>query len=86
MDEDVNLHPTIKARLDHIDEELRRTRKDLRTLLDAEAERRGRESVLAENLSFKHDDRWQVWVRTFVPVSVITGVSTYLWNVFFNGN
>lgn len=84
MDEHVNDFPTIKARLDHIDEELRRTRVDLRTLLDAEAERRGRESVLAENFANTHDDRWQVWVRSLFPVTVLTGIATYLWNLMMH--
>ena len=81
MEDHGNDYPTIKARLDHIDEELKRTRSDLRALLQAEAERRGRESVLADNLASQHDDRWQVWVRSMFPVTVLTGITTYLWNL-----
>jgi len=83
MTQDLEDIRTLKARLDHTDQMLREMRLDLKKLVEAEAERRGRENVKSKNEDYAHDDRIQVWVRALIPVSLITlvinGVIAFFW-------
>ena len=62
----------LAARLTELDRHMQEVRKDVRALLAADAERRGREQRDERRIEYQHDDRWQVWLRALFPVAIIT--------------
>jgi len=75
MDLDKNAptsNDALLVRLTHIEKQNSEMQSSIRLLLDAEAERRGRESVKEHEIDKQREDRWQVWFRAFVPAGIIT--------------
>lgn len=70
----------IKARLDALDTNMGIMQTDVKLLLAAEYERRGREQ--RDNLRDTEDygDRWQVWFRALLPMTFITAILTTAFN------
>jgi len=64
----------VKAELRTLQKQIDSASSDIKALLTAEAERRGREQRDERSSDFQHDDRWQVWLRAFFPVAFITAI------------
>jgi len=79
----------IEARLKHIEETQKEHSADLRKLLAAEAHREGIEAALRKEAEREYGDRWQVWVRSLLPIGVLTTFFTLVIeaarNFFENG-
>ena len=51
-----------------------RMEEKLDQLLEESHQRRGREAAQHKQSQDQHDDRWQVWIRAFFPVAIITAM------------
>jgi hypothetical protein len=72
----------VKARLDAVDSHVKEIDKKVDHLIVAEAERRGREQREERNVDYRHDDRWQVWLRTLIPTGIFAGIWTWIMQVW----
>lgn len=75
----------VYVRLSAMDRHMTEVRSDVRKLLDAEAERRGREQRDEQRTDYQHDERWQVWLRSLFPVAIITAAVNTAIAFFWSG-
>jgi len=74
----------IKEDISEIRNKVEHIEKSVLNLEKSEAERRGREQAEEKRKDFKHDDRWQVWLRSLFPVAIITAAINAI-IVWWNG-
>jgi hypothetical protein len=75
----------LRAELRVMKREFEAMHADVRKLVTAEARREGREEAAAKDGNYRHDDRWQVWVRALVPTGLLTAGWLWLWRMLTGG-
>lgn len=83
---------TLKARIDALTKDHHRLYETVQgmdnkldRLVEAEAERRGREQRDERRHADKHDDRIQVWMRHLIPAGVLGGLWVAFWTWLSGG-